>query len=124
MTIKEAAQLVLQASSLAKGGEVFLLDMGEPIKIFDLACLMVKLSGFSIRDQDNPEGDIEILTTGLRPGEKLFEELIIDGESVKTIHPLIYYTKEKFISFIELQDDLVKLNSSLSKSDRNQTFNY
>ena len=83
---------------------------------------MVKLSGFSIRDQDNPEGDIEILTTGLRPGEKLFEELIIDGESVKTIHPLIYYTKEKFISFMELQDNLVKLDSSLSKFDRNQTF--
>lgn len=122
MTIKEAAQLVLQASSLAKGGEVFLLDMGEPIKIFDLACLMVKLSGFSIRDQDNPEGDIEILTTGLRPGEKLFEELIIDGESVKTIHPLIFYTKEKFLSFMELQDNLVKLDSSLSKFDKNQTF--
>ena len=109
MTIKEASQLVLQASSLANGGEIFLLDMGEPVKIFDLARLMIKLSGLSIKDDENPKGDIEILTTGLRPGEKLFEELIIDGKSIRTSHPLIYFAKEKFISFNELQNKLNKL---------------
>ena len=117
MTIKEAAQLVLQASSLAKGGEVFLLDMGEPIKIYDLACLMVKLSGFSIRNQDNPEGDIEILTTGLRPGEKLFEELLIDAEAIGTDHPLIFRANESFIEYEVLIKKLKLLEKDINKNN-------
>ena len=90
MTIPEAAQLVLQASTLSKGGDLFLLDMGEPIRIKDLAEQMVRLSGMSLRDGKNPNGDIEIVCTGLRPGEKLYEELLIDAESESTLHPLIF----------------------------------
>ena len=76
-------------------GEVFLLDMGDPVLIKDLACQMIRLSGLTIKDDNNPEGDIEIVTTGLRPGEKLFEELLIDAKSIPTIHPLIFKAKEK-----------------------------
>ena len=94
MMIPEAAELVLQASHLTKGGEIFLLDMGAPIQVYDLAKKMIKLSGLTIKDKDNKEGDIEILTTGLRPGEKLYEELLVDGESQKTKHPLIFTSKE------------------------------
>ena len=79
MTIPEATQLVLQAAGLATGGEVFVLDMGEPVRIQDLAEQMVKLSGLQLKDLSNPDGDIEIQCTGLRPGEKLYEELLIDA---------------------------------------------
>ena len=89
MTIPEAAQLVLQAAVLAEGGDLFLLDMGAPVRIQDLATQMVRLSGLSVRDFHNPDGDIEIVCTGLRPGEKLYEELLIDAESEPTSHPLI-----------------------------------
>ena len=95
MTIPEAAQLVLQASSLAKGGDVFLLDMGEPVRIKDLAEQMLRLSGLSLRDARNPNGDIEIACIGLRPGEKLYEELLIEAESEATKHPLIYRARER-----------------------------
>lgn len=95
MTIYEAAQLVLQASILSRGGEVFLLDMGEPVRIKDLAEQMVRLSGWTIRDDNNPGGDIEIVSTGLRPGEKLYEELLINGVSEATAHPLIYQATER-----------------------------
>ena len=107
MTIKEAAQLVIQASYLAEGGDIFLLDMGEPVKIRDLAEKMILLSGKSIKNKDNLKGDIEILTTGLRPGEKLYEELLITGKSQKTLHPLIFkaldtsITNNKFLSKFE-----------------------
>ncbi|MGO8077375.1 polysaccharide biosynthesis protein, partial [Rhizobium leguminosarum] len=77
MTISEASQLVIQAGAMAEGGDVFLLDMGEPIRIADLARKMVELSGLAVRDENNPEGDIELSVTGLRPGEKLYEELLI-----------------------------------------------
>ena len=93
MTIPEAAQLVIQASSLAKGGDVFVLDMGEPIKIYDLAEQMINLSGLKIKNLNNPNGDIEIKITGLRPGEKLYEELLIDGNPERTKHPLILQGK-------------------------------
>ena len=83
MTINEAAQLVMQSSALAEGGEVFLLDMGEPVKIYDLACEMVKLSGLKVRGDDGDSNDIKIITTGLRPGEKLYEELLIDSKARK-----------------------------------------
>ena len=111
MTVPEAAQLVIQATSLCEGGEVFLLDMGEPVKIFDLAKQMIRLSGFSLKDKDNPSGDIEIVTTGLRPGEKLFEELLINAESKQTIHPLIFKANEDYIPYERLLDELKKLES-------------
>jgi len=86
MTIPEAAQLVIQAGSMAEGGDVFVLDMGEPVRIYDLARRMIALSGLTVRDEDNPEGDIEIQITGLRPGEKLYEELLIGCEVSTTEH--------------------------------------
>jgi FlaA1/EpsC-like NDP-sugar epimerase len=98
MTIPEAAQLVLQAEQLAQGGDVFLLDMGEPVRIKDLAEQMVRLSGLSLRDAKHPDGDIEIVYTGLRLGEKLYEELLIDAEAMPTPHPLIFRAKEHSIS--------------------------
>lgn len=103
MTIPEAAQLVIQAGAMAHGGEVFVLDMGEPVKIMDLAKRMITLSGLKVKDQRNPNGDIEIVIAGLRPGEKLYEELIIDGDNIeKTQHPLIMKAKEHFYSFDEI----------------------
>ena len=113
MTISEAAQLVIQASVLAKGGDVLLLDMGEPVKIYDLACQMIKLSGLKIKDSKNNKSDIEILTTGLRPGEKLYEELLIDSKAEPTQHKLIYRANEKNISPNKLWADLDILENEL-----------
>ena len=95
MTIPEAAQLVLQSAVLADGGDVLLLDMGEPVRIKALAEQMIQLSGLSVKNASNPIGDIEIVCTGLRPGEKLFEELLIDAESEPTAHPLIFRAHEQ-----------------------------
>jgi FlaA1/EpsC-like NDP-sugar epimerase len=86
MSIPEAAQLVLQAGAMAEGGEVFVLDMGQPVRIIDLARRMIELSGRRVRDETNPEGDIEITVTGLRPGEKLYEELLIGDNPLPTAH--------------------------------------
>ena len=116
MTIPEAAQLVIQAMVLAKGGEVFLLDMGEPVKIYDLARQMIKLSGLSIRNETNKSSDIEIITTGLRPGEKLYEELLIDSKALKTKHDLIFKANEKFIS-IYLWDILNDLKVEIQNNN-------
>tara|TARA_Y100001968_G_scaffold331011_1_gene384419 strand:+ start:600 stop:2483 length:1884 start_codon:yes stop_codon:yes gene_type:complete len=113
MTIQEASQLVLQAAFLAKGGEVFLLDMGEPIKIFDLAKKMIQLSGLKLKNINNPEGDIEIIFTGLRQGEKLYEELLIDAESEPTVNPLIYKAIEGFIEIDQLSPSLDNLEDAL-----------
>ena len=95
MTIPEASQLVIQAGAMAKGGEVFVLDMGEPVRILDLAQTMIRLMGLSVRDESNPEGDIEIVFSGLRPGEKLFEELLIGDASVRTEHEMIMQAHEE-----------------------------
>ena len=121
MTIKEAADLVLQSSSLAKGGEVFLLDMGQPVKILDLAKQMINLKGFTLKDDDNPNGDIEIVFSGLRPGEKLYEELLVDGTAEKTSHPLIYKANEKFVELKELQEKIKQLDQSIKKQDLKKT---
>ncbi len=96
MTIPEAAQLVLQASAMGTGGDVFVLDMGEPVKIFDLAQRMVRLSGYSVTDEENPHGEIEITFTGLRPGEKLFEELLLGDNVSGTGHPMIMRAEEEY----------------------------
>jgi FlaA1/EpsC-like NDP-sugar epimerase len=95
MTIPEAAQLVIQDSAMAAGGDVFLLDMGEPVKIIDLARRMVELSGMTVRDEDNPDGDILIAITGLRPGEKLYEELLIGNNPLPTKHPRVMMGHEE-----------------------------
>ena len=115
MTIKEAVQLVLQASALSVGGEVFLLDMGKPVKIIDLAMLMIKLSGKTIKDSKNQDGEIEIVFTGLKDGEKLYEELLIDAKSKKTQHPLIYCAKERNYD----RDDFWEKIEELCKSFEN-----
>ena len=117
MTIKEASELMLQACSMSKGGELFLLDMGSPVKIKDLAKKMIKLSGLSIKNKDNRKGDIEIIYKGLRTGEKLYEELLIDAEAVKTEHPLIYQAKEKGIPYLELMEKLNYLQKSIDDFD-------
>lgn len=130
MTIPEAAQLVIQAGAMAHGGEVFVLDMGEPVKIMDLAKRMISLSGLKVKDQRNPNGDIEIVIAGLRPGEKLYEELIIDGDNIeKTQHPLIMKAKERFYSVDEIKNvvDAVQIQNNSTKDTqwlRNQFFKY
>ena len=118
MTIPEAAQLVLQSSVLAKGGDVFLLDMGEPVRIKDLAEQMLRLSsGLSLRDARNPNGDIEIVCTGLRPGEKLYEELLIDAECEATSHPLIYRAQERSLPPDQLWPQLDALEAAIAAQD-------
>lgn len=117
MTIPEAAQLVIQAGAMASGGDVFVLDMGEPVKIMDLARRMVELSGLSVRDDANPEGDIEIAVTGLRPGEKLYEELLIGENPLPTSHKRIMKAHEEFLSWTALQTQLADLNKALDAND-------
>lgn len=113
MTIPEAAQLVLQAGSMASGGEVFVLDMGEPVRIRDLAVTMVHLMGLTVRDLDDPQGDIEIRFTGLRPGEKLYEELLIGEDSIGTAHPGILQAREECVSWPEMAAALEQLQQHL-----------
>ncbi len=110
MTIPEAAQLVIQAGALGEGGDVFVLDMGKPVRIYDLATHMIKLSGLDVRDEDNPEGDIEIKITGLRPGEKLYEELLIGDNVSDTSHPRIMRAEEEVIPWNQLQVLIDELN--------------
>ena len=96
MTIPEAASLVLQAGSMAKGGDVFVLDMGKPVRIRDLAEKMIHLMGLTVRDDNSPDGDIEVRYTGLRPAEKLYEELLIGSNVMGTEHPGIMRAEEDF----------------------------
>jgi FlaA1/EpsC-like NDP-sugar epimerase len=117
MTIPEAAQLVIQASAMADGGDVFVLDMGEPVRIYDLAVKMVYLSGLLVKDEAHPHGDVEIKVTGLRPGEKLYEELLIGDNPQPTPHPKIMKAHEEFLSWGELQQELEKLNLALAACD-------
>lgn len=117
MTIPEAAQLVLQAGAMATGGDVFVLDMGDPVKIMDLAHRMVELSGLTVRDEAHPEGDIEIAITGLRPGEKLYEELLIGDNPSPTAHPRIMKAHEDYLSWPELQVHLDSLRNASESGD-------
>ena len=117
MTINEAAQLVIQASALSCGGEIFLLEMGKPILIRDLAIKMIRNFGLDVKDENNIDGDIEIKITGLRPGEKLYEELLIDGESIKTKCSGIYYVKEDHMKAKSLWFNIELLLKTLSKND-------
>lgn len=117
MTIPEAAQLVLQAGAMAEGGEVYVLDMGEPVKIIDLARRMVKLSGFTVREAARPDGDVAIEVTGLRPGEKLYEELLIGDNPVPTVHPRILKAHEDFVPWAEFSVDLDRLQQAIASND-------
>ena len=117
MTIPEAAQLVIQAGAMAKGGDVFVLDMGQPVKIMDLARRMVELSGLTVKDEQNPEGEIEITVTGLRPGEKLYEELLIGDNPKPTVHPRIMKAHEEFIPWAEFEGKLTALEMALNVND-------
>ncbi|MCQ9121677.1 nucleoside-diphosphate sugar epimerase [Rodentibacter pneumotropicus] len=118
MTIPEAAQLVIQAGAMAKGGDVFILDMGEQVKIVDLAKNLIQLSGLSVKDENHPKGDIEISYTGLRPGEKLYEELLVDGDNVcKTEHSRIMRAEEVYLPFEQLSNILNKLEQACKSAD-------
>ena len=102
MTVSEAVRLVLLAGSFARGGDVFVLDMGDPISIRELARTLIENSGYSVRDAANPTGDIELLITGLRPGEKICEELLIGSDMLTTLHPKILRAQEIYPSEIEV----------------------
>jgi len=117
MTIPEASQLVIQAGAMAAGGEVFLLDMGEPVKVYDLAVSMIELSGLSVRNASTPDGDIEIVEIGLRPGEKLFEELLIDENALPTSHPRIVKATDSVIDWRHLQQRLAELSCATEAHD-------
>ena len=117
MTLAEAAQLVLQAGAMATGGDVFVLNMGEPVKILDLAQRMVELSGLKVRDEAHPDGDIEIAITGLRPGEKLFEELLIGDNPAPTAHLRIMKAHEECIEWPELEMHLQTLQLAAQADD-------
>jgi FlaA1/EpsC-like NDP-sugar epimerase len=118
MSIPEATQLVLQASAMATSGEVFVLDMGEPIRIADLARNMISLSGLNVRDEDNPEGDIEISFVGLRPGEKLYEELFVGEDAVATAHPRIKMAPERSVPPGDMERHLAEMEAVLRRGDR------
>ncbi|MDZ7804426.1 nucleoside-diphosphate sugar epimerase/dehydratase [Thiohalophilus sp.] len=118
MTIPEAAELVIQAGAMGRGGEVFVLDMGEPVKILDLAQHMIRLSGLEVKDETNPDGDIEIQITGLRPGEKLYEELLI-GENVnETGHPAIMRAEEEALDWARIEQYLNRLEAAAHNHDQ------
>src|SRR5471032_578354 len=117
MTIPEAAQLVIQAGSMGQGGDVFVLDMGEPVKIVELAEKMIHLSGLSVRSDKNPQGDISIEFTGLRPGEKLYEELLIGDNVVATQHPMIMSANEDHLSWDVLKGKLTELLAAVDEDD-------
>lgn len=119
MTIPEAAQLVIQAGAMAmgRGGDVYVLDMGQPVKIMNLACRMIELSGLTVKDNENLEGDIEIAITGLRPGEKLYEELLIGDNPEATPHPGIMKAHEDFVTWDSLEQKISALEMALNIND-------
>lgn len=121
MTIPEAAQLVIQAGAMGQGCDVFVLDMGQPVKIVDLARRMVRLSGLDIREESNPEGEIEIVYSGLRPGEKLYEELLIGDNTSETSRPLIMRAEEHHKPEDELQDIVMRLAEAIDNDDHDLT---
>jgi FlaA1/EpsC-like NDP-sugar epimerase len=120
MSIPEASQLVIQAGFMSKGGEVFVLDMGEPVKIFDLAKRLIQLMGKSLRDESNPNGEIEIQEIGLRPGEKLYEELLIGNQPIQTEHPKIMAARESMIPWSELSSHLNEMQVAINNNDLNK----
>ena len=122
MSIPEAVELVIQAGAMSKGGEVFVLDMGEPIRIYDLAVKMIQLSGLVVLDENNPQGDIEIQYTGLRPGEKLYEELLIEGSFTSTQSDLIMSAEEKMIEWDKLEPMLNEIRIAAENSETEKIY--
>jgi len=118
MTIPEAVELVIQAGAMARGGDVFVLDMGKPVRILDLAEKMIRLSGLRLKDKLNPDGDIEIKFTGLRPGEKLYEELLIGGNVSKTDNPMILRAEEEMLAWDDLKLMLDELELAVDSGDQ------
>ncbi|MDC9727633.1 MAG: polysaccharide biosynthesis protein, partial [Candidatus Thioglobus sp.] len=118
MTIPEAVELVIQAGAMGLGGDVFVLDMGKPVRIDDLAKKMIRLSGLEVKDETHPGGDIEIKYTGLRPGEKLYEELLIGDNVSETDNPLIMRAKEELLAWDELSPILDELQNAIVKCDQ------
>jgi FlaA1/EpsC-like NDP-sugar epimerase len=121
--ISEAVELVIQAGAMGEGGDVFVLDMGKPVEINLLAKKMIKLSGLGIKDESNPDGDIEIIYTGLRPGEKLFEELLIGDNTIDTHNPLIMRANEDMLPWDELKPILENLKKEVRKNDNEKIRN-
>lgn len=117
MTIPEAAQLVIQAGAMSTGGDVFVLDMGEPVRIIDLAKRMIELSGLTVKDEEDPSGDIEISITGLRPGEKLYEELLTGDNPHPTTHSRIMKAHEEFMQWNMLEGKLAELDQALGENN-------
>ena len=122
MTITEASQLVIQAGAMAEGGDVFVLDMGVPIKIYDLAKRMIELSGKSLLNKKDKQGNIDIKITGLRPGEKLYEELLIEDNSLPTKHPKIFKAQDNFIHWDQLKIEIQSLENYIYKNDVENIF--
>lgn len=120
MTIPEAAQLVIQAGAMGEGGDVFVLDMGQPVRIMDLAKRMIRLSGLTLRDEQRPNGDIAIEVTGLRPGEKLYEELLIGDDASGTEHPRIMVAQESWLPWQRLRPLLASLDEACHRFDQQQ----
>jgi FlaA1/EpsC-like NDP-sugar epimerase len=120
MTVQEAVHLVLRAGAMAKGGEVFVLDMGKPVKIKQLAQQVIESAGYTLRDEENPGGDIEIEFTGLRPGEKMTEELTLNGTLIGTGHKKIFFTIEGKLSEIEIAVALRSLRHALAAGDEKE----
>ena len=117
MTIPEAAQLVIQAGAMGTGGDVFVLDMGNPVKIIDLAYKMTHLMGLTIKDEKNPNGDITIQFSGLRPGEKLYEELLIDDNAKKTQHQRILTANERSLHYTDVAKIIDQLKDAMRDED-------
>ena len=120
MTIPEAAQLVIQAGAMGVGGDVFVLDMGEPVRILDMARSMIRLSGFEVKDEERPNGEIGIKFSGLRPGEKLYEELLIGENALTTDHPRIMRAEEETLPWSEIESLLKQFEQACRNSDAHQ----
>ena len=117
MSIPEAVQLILQAGAMGQGGDVFVLDMGEPVKIADLARNMIRLAGRTVRDASNPDGEIEVVFTGMRPGEKMFEELVIGATIAETRHPGILTAAESFVPWHDIEPALQRLDAAVGQHE-------
>jgi FlaA1/EpsC-like NDP-sugar epimerase len=124
MTIPEASSLVIQASAMDKKDEIFVLDMGKPIKILDLAYKMISLSGLTVKDKLHPYGDIEIVIKGLYPGEKLHEDLLVGTNPIPTEHPKILKVKDTFVEFKELEKKLDQLKFLIEQRELEKVINF
>ena len=120
MSIPEAVELVIQAGAMAKGGDVFVLDMGEPVRIVDLAKKMIRLSGLKVKDKFHPDGDIKIEFTGLRPGEKLYEELLIGDNISETDNPMIMRAEEEMLAWDDLKLIIDELERAIDSCDQDK----